>query len=207
MSRHTRQRNAEQHAEEDDLQHFVFCRRFEETLRHRVLQHTRQCWSGGGELFGVSCAGGCQRHAGSWLHEIHREQSDGQRERGNDFKVNNGTQRQSSDLLHVIAMPCDADHQCAEQQRHYDRLDHAQEDRGQQLQALPEFREQPPDECADDHRDDDPLGDRKLLQQRHAICVRGISGRDLRAPAPHRSCDRCAARSVCIRTGSTARDR
>ncbi len=153
---HLRQPDREEHRPEDDLQHLVVCGRIEKTLRHDVLEHTRER--------DLPCrrdrTGGLwryQRHADTGLQDVDGEQADEERECRDDFEIDDGLQGEPADALHVVAVSRDADDQRAEDERHDDRFDHPEKYRGDRAKGDREPGEKDSDQHADHHGRDDPL--------------------------------------------------
>jgi hypothetical protein len=112
-------------------------------------------------------------HANTRLRDVHGDQADGQRDRGDDLEVDDRAECEPPDFLQVVAVARDANHQCREEQRHDQRLDHPQEDRRQDLEVRRRpvavlrplrLREEVPDGDAKHHRDQDPLRRRDAAQ-------------------------------------------
>ncbi len=165
-----RDRDAEQHREEHDLEHFVVRRRLGETLRHDVLEHVRDRHLVSGEFLAGRVRGGRDVHADAGLHPVHRDESHRERERRDDLEIDDRPQREPADALHVVAVARDPHHERAEDQRHDQQLDHPQEHRAQRLERRGEVRIQRAGNAptrAEDHRDDDPLGEGEFLQETH----------------------------------------
>ena len=177
LALHLRQRRRKQQGKEHDLEHFVLGRRVEEGSGHGVLDHASQGGVGAGQLAPL-VGGHGQAHAHTGLDGVDRNQPDGQRQRGDDFEVDDRPERQAAHLLHVVAVARDADHQAAEQQRYHDRLDHPEEDRGQELEdddqvgILPDIVIEPAEDHADDRGDDDPGGEAEFPHESRGKIVK-----------------------------------
>ena len=98
-----------------------------------------------------------QRHTHSGLDDVHRQQSDEQRERRDNFEVDQRLQGQPTDAFHVVAMSGDADNQRPEDERRDDRFDHAQEHRRDRAQRHRKGWKQGAQRDAEHHGDEDPL--------------------------------------------------
>ena len=150
-----RESDREQHGPENDLQHLVAGGRVEKTLRHDVLEHGRE----GDRLARRRRRGGRHggRHTDTRFDDVDRQQPDEQRQRRDDFEVDDRFQREPADALHVIAVARDADDQRAENQRHDDRFDDPNEGGRDRKQRNGERGKHNPDRNAGEHRDDNPL--------------------------------------------------
>jgi hypothetical protein len=150
------QGDAEQNREEDDLKYLVVCCRFEEALRHEVLEDAAE----GGGLLGELAPGfrgAAQAHTHAGLHQVHSGETDEERETGYDLEVDDRLQCESSHPLHVVAVAGNSDDQAAEDDGDDYGFDHPQEDRGQRLEARAEVGVEPPDQCTQHHEDQNPL--------------------------------------------------
>ena len=100
------------------------------------------------------------------LHEVDRQKAYDERQGSDRLEVDDRSQRESADALHIVPMARDPDDESREKQRNDQRLDHPQEHGGQHVEigrrpamvrlarGLGESRAE---EDPDDHRDENPL--------------------------------------------------
>ncbi len=125
---HLGQGDREDHGEHHDLEHLVASGGVEEARREGVLEHAGKRCLAAGQLLSLFGGDGREVHAITGTDEVHRQQAEAQRQGGDDLEVDDGAEGEPADLLQVLAVSRDADHQAREHERHHDRLDEAQED-------------------------------------------------------------------------------
>src|SRR6266436_6455581 len=161
---HQGQRHRKQNTEDDDLQHLAFGDRLRDVLRKNIRDQLRRSVRRHVQRF--RRRGRRQPHAFSRAAQIDRGKSDQQRDRGNNFEIDERLDAQPPDFLQ-IRMPGDAHYQSPEEQRRDDHLDQPQKNRAQELQLqrdgrriVPQFRA-----CQQPHQN--PAGERTPRRSIH----------------------------------------
>jgi hypothetical protein len=97
------------------------------------------------------------------LENIHHHQTDDQRERGGNFKIGDGLER---DAAHGFQFACrrDAVNQSSEEQGPDDRFDQPQKNVADGRELDGKSREENTDQNANDERDENPRGEAQFLQ-------------------------------------------
>ena len=93
--------------------------------------------------------------------DIDRPQADEERQRRHNLKIDQALHADPPDAAQ-IAMPRDSRHQRAENQRRHNHLDQAQENVAEHPQMFGELRPVQPDFSAQQHREKNPVGQRRL---------------------------------------------
>ena len=165
------ERNREEDAEHDDLEHVAFRHRLDDRLGHDVQEDLIPRLRGRGDL---RLRAHRQVDADAGLHDVDGDQPDDQRERRHDLEVDDRPQPHAADDLDV-SRSGDARDQRREDQRRDDHLDHPQE----QLAEGPEIDRRRRVVLADDPAGDDAEceADEDLLGKGDAAARRGFSGR------------------------------
>ena len=149
---HLRETDGKQHRPEDDLQHLVGRRGFEEALRHDVFEDAREC-----DLIAADRRSTCgdERHADARLQDVDGKQPDDQRQRRHDLEVDDCLDAHAPDVFQV-AMRGDADNERGKQQRRDDGANQADEDGAENPQLCRGVREEVAERAADDDGDENP---------------------------------------------------
>src|SRR6185437_11761711 len=147
--------DAEDDGEDGDLQDLAFGNTLRDVLRKDVDEEVVPVC---GWRSGWLCARGGVGESDAGLADVDGEQADGQRNGGNDFKVNERLDAHAADALDV-AVAGDADDEHGEDERGDDALDEPQEDVGEEAHLHGELWRVEAKLCADDHRDEHPDGE------------------------------------------------
>jgi hypothetical protein len=123
-------------AEDDDLQHVASRHRLDDGRRHHVQQDLLPRLRRGADR--RRAARLRQDHAVAGTHHVDGEESDQQRQRGDDLEIDDRAQAHAADVLEVPGAG-DARDQRAEQQRRDDHPDHADEDLAERLDGVDDF--------------------------------------------------------------------
>ena len=130
---HLCQRDGEEHGEDHYLEHFV-PRPRSKKLAGKVCSSTpaRVTWL----LANCSpwSAVAAVRSTPSPGRKVDGDEAERQRERRDELEVHDRPEGEATHALEVVTVTRDADDQAGEHERHHDRLDQPQEDRGEGLQ-------------------------------------------------------------------------
>ncbi len=156
---HPGQCDAEENGEDRDLQNLSFRDRFRDIFREDMQQEVVPVRRRNGrERCGGSGRGGNGKTYPS-LRKIDRDETDNQRERGEDFEVDERFDAHPTDGFQV-AVACDSRHQRGEDERRNDGLDQAQEDVREDAQVRGEGWRIEAKLGSRNHGDEDPRRER-----------------------------------------------
>ena len=191
------ERDAEEDAEDDDLQHLPFGHRLGHVLGEDVEDRFGQRSSAAPAPAPPTDERRRLAHTHSGPSEVDGDEADHEGEGRHHLEVEESLDAHSADLLEV-GVPRDAHHDRREDEWRQDRLDEPEEDLAEQAQRDRELRPIVADLGAGDHGDEDPGRERATArgqehQSRHE------------RPAPHEA-DRREARNGPDRTEKAPRD-